>query len=176
MKTIDCMAFVRLVTRGFSVVLALVLPSMAAAQAQIDTPSGTATLVADGTDMRLSVGGKAFVLNEMVYASFGQRVGDVVLIEMGSGGSACPAMYAWLDTRPGMIRLTQAFGTCSDLAEVSWDSEAVTLTMPSMVPGEGQVAFRWDGKVVTEAALAVPPSGLPPSAGAAAWIGQHPAC
>lgn len=155
-------------------VLAVALPAMVMAETQIDTPSGVAVLEAAGSDMRLSLGGKAFVLNGMAYASFRDRVGDVVLVSMASGGTACPALYAWLDTRPGMIRLTQAFGTCSDLAEVSWDSESVIVTLPSMVPGEGKVAFRWDGKVVTETALAVPKSGMLSSAGAAAWVGKHP--
>ncbi len=155
-------------------VLAVVLPAMVVAETQIDTPSGVAVLVAEGSDMRLSLRGKAFVLNGMVYASFRDRVGDVVLVSMASGGSACPALYAWLDTRPGMIRLTQAFGTCSDLAEVSWDSEAVIVTLPSLVPGEGPVAFRWDGKALTQTKLAVPLSGQPPMAGVAGWFGRHP--
>lgn len=169
-STVSLTAMLRLT----GALLACTLPMMVAAEAQIDTPSGAATLVSEGTDMRLSLGGKAFVLNGMAYASFRDRVGDVVLISMASGGSACPAMYAWLDTRPGMIRLTQAFGTCSDLAEVSWDSEAVIVTLPSLVPGEGSVAFRWDGKAVTQTKLAVPLSGQPPMAGVAGWIGQHP--
>ena len=144
---------------------------------QIETASGPAVISRDGLNAVLTIGGVHFVFEGMPYSAFETKVGDVVLVSLASGGTACPAEYVWLDTRPGQIRLTDRFGTCSDLPTVTWDSESVIVTLPSMVPGEGPVAFVWDGKgaAVRGMGLAHPPSGLPPAAGATVWIGRHPA-
>lgn len=143
---------------------------------RIETPSGTATLTQQGGDSVLTIGGQGFVFEGMPYVSFGERLGDVVLLSVSSGGSACPAEFVWLDTRPGQVRITDRFGTCSDLAEVSWDAESVIVTLPSMRPGEGPVAFHWDGKAaaIREVALPQPPSGIPATAPPTAWLGRHP--
>ncbi|WP_103332881.1 hypothetical protein [Pseudotabrizicola formosa] len=143
---------------------------------RIDTPSGTATITQQGIDSVLAIAGQSFVFEGMPYASFGDRLGDVVLVSVSAGGSACPAQFVWLDTRPGLVRLTERFGTCSDLAEVSWDAESLIVTLPSMRPGEGPVAFHWDGKTpqVREVALAPPASGIPATAPPMAWLGRHP--
>lgn len=143
---------------------------------RIETPSGTATITQQGIDSVLSIGGQSFVFEGMPYASFGTRMGDVVLVTVAAGGSACAAEFVWLDTRPGLLRITDRFGTCSDLSEVSWDAESLIVTLPSMRPGEGPVAFHWDGKTaqVREVALAPPPSGIPVTAPPAAWLGRHP--
>ena len=143
---------------------------------RIDTPSGVAVITRQDIDSVLSIGGQSFVFEGMPYASFGDRLGDVVLVSVSTGGSACPAEFVWLDTRPGMLRLSDRFGTCSDLAEVSWDAESVIVTLPSMRPGEGPVAFHWDGKsaAIREVALPQPPSGIAVAAPPAVWIGRHP--
>lgn len=162
---------------GLVIGFALVLSNAALAQAQIDTPSGPAFVVkTPNGSPRLTVGGQVFDFDGYWGADFAARVGDVVLVGLYSGGTACPAEYFWLDTRPGLIRVSDRFGTCSDLPQVSWDSQAVTVTLPSFVAGAGPVAFVWDGKTaaVTEMQLAPPLSGLPPSMGVAGWIGQHP--
>ncbi|MFN4154765.1 MAG: hypothetical protein ACK4HF_08930 [Paracoccaceae bacterium] len=143
---------------------------------RIDTPSGPAVITQQGIDSVLTLAGQVFVFEGMPYASFGDRLGDVVLVSVASGGSACPAQFVWLDTRPGLVRLTERFGTCSDLVEVSWDAESVIVTMPSMRPGEGPVAFHWGGKsaAIREVALAQPPSGIAVTAPPTAWLGRHP--
>lgn len=144
---------------------------------RIDTPSGPAILSRDDIHSVLTIGGQRFVFDGMPYAAFGTRLGDVVLLSVSSGGSMCPAEFVWLDTRPGLVRLSDRFGTCSDLAEVTWDAESLIVTMPSMRPGEGQVAFHWDGKsaAVREQAVASAPSGVGVDAPARVWIGRHPA-
>ncbi|MDO9639721.1 MAG: hypothetical protein Q7J44_14365 [Pseudotabrizicola sp.] len=143
---------------------------------RIDTPSGVAVITRQDIDSVLSIGGQTFVFEGMPYASFGERLGDVVLVSVSSGGSACPAEFVWLDTRPGQLRLSDRFGTCSDLAEVSWDAESVIVTLPSMRPGEGPVAFHWDGKsaAIRDVVLQMPPSGIAATAPPSAWLGRHP--
>ena len=142
--------------------------------ARIDTPSGPAVIVREDTYPVVSVGGQVFRFEDMTSGWFGDRLGDVVLVGLSTGGTACPAMFAWLDTRPGMIRITEVFGTCSDLPKVTWDAETVTVSMPSLVPGEGQVDFIWDGKTaaVREVLRGPQPSGLPPGGPVMAWEGR----
>ena len=138
----------------------------------MDTASGPAVMRDDGIETTLSLGGQDFTL-EAVYAGFGPQVGNLVLLVLPTGGTACPAMFAWADTTPGAVSVGTPFGTCSDLAEVSHDAESVTVTLPSMEAGKGPVAFRWDGKAMTTAQLAVPPSGNTPAMGAAVWSGRY---
>ncbi len=152
------------------------LAGMASGQelARIDTPSGPAVITREDIDAVVTVGDQSFRFDGMMYAWFGEKVGDVVLLGLSMGGTACPAQFAWLDTRPGLIRVTEVFGTCSDLAEVSWDAEAVIVSMPSLAPGEGQVDFLWDGKTATveELVRGPQPTGLPPGGPAMAWEGR----
>lgn len=152
----------------------LALPAVAQELGRIDTPSGPAVLSRQDFDAILTIGGQEFRFEGMRFAGFAERLGDVVLLQLSSGGSLCPAMYVWLDTRPGQVRLSDEFGTCSDLHAISWDSEAVTVTLPSMQPGAGFVDFRWDGKTsaLREAARAPAASGLPPGHATAAWEGR----
>lgn len=162
------------------VLMMLALCGLAAgAQAQemarIDTPSGPAVITRSDIDAIVSVGGQEFRFEGMLYAGFAERLGDVVLLSLSMGGTACPGVFAWLDTRPGMIRVTDVFGTCSDLHEVTWDAEAVTVSMPSLVPGEGMVDFVWDGKTaaVREVVRGPESSGLPPGGPVRAWESRY---
>ena len=170
-----------MIMRGvFSSLLALVIAGPVLAQDsynRIETPSGTAVIAQQGIDSVLTIGGQSFVFEGMPYVSFGDLLGDVVLLSVSSGGSACAAEFVWLDTRPGQVRMTDRFGTCSDLAEVSWDAESVIVTLPSMQPGKGPVAFHWDGKTaaIRQVGLDQPPSGIAATAPATAWLGRHPA-
>ena len=73
------------------------------------------------------------------------------------------AFYAWLNTTPGAVALSRSFGTCSELYKVSWDSETVTVTMPSMQPGEGDIAYVFDGQRIKRGEAG--PAAIGPSAG-----------
>lgn len=152
----------------------LAFPAAAQELGRIDTPSGPAVMSRQGIDAVLTIGTQAFRFEGMLYAGFAERLGDVVLVQLASGGSLCPAQYVWLDTRPGLVRLSDVFGTCSDLHELSWDAAGVTVSMPSMRPGEGRVDFIWDGKTsaLREVARAPAASGLPPGPSVAGWAGR----
>ncbi len=95
----------------------------------------------------VSLGGRVLALPSDPYIAFVEaRLGDLFLIALSQGGNACPAQYVWLHAIPSDLRFSDVFGTCSDLIEVSYDSENVMVTMPSMVAGEGKVTFLYDGK------------------------------
>ena len=145
------------------------------AQEAIDTPSGPAVIEAAG-DLGhvLRIAGTSFPIEGMMLVSFADRVGNLVLVGQYTGGTACPALFAWLDTTPGKVRLTETFGTCADLYDITTDAETVTVTMAGP-PGQGRSAFVWDGKgQIVEQKLGMEATGRTPSMGAEGWIGQHP--
>jgi hypothetical protein len=126
-------------------------------------------------DYKLRLGEQIVSLEDYGYIAVERRLGDLVLLMLSTGGNACPGFFSWVHVTPGAERMTEPFGTCSDLAEVTWDSETVTVTLPSMVNGQpGEVAFVYDGRVVREVQLGLSASGKGPDVGADAWIGGHP--
>lgn len=162
--------------RGIGAVLAVLIAAGAAgAQEVIDTPSGPAVIEKAGDlDHVLRIAGTSFPIEGMMLVAFGEKVGNLVLVGQYTGGSGCPAFFAWLDTTPGKVRLTETFGTCSDVYEISTDAETVTVTMPG-APGQGRSAFVWDGKGrIVEQRLGMEATGLGPEAGVEPWVGRSP--
>lgn len=121
---------------------------------------------------RLMVGDReAFASEDYPFLWIEAERGALLLVGLGSGGTACPALWAWVDAGDPGFRATEAFGTCSDLAAVTSDSETVTVTMPSFDPAEGDVAFVWDGRgPVREEVRGQQPSGMEPG-DPDAWVG-----
>lgn len=158
-----------------AVLMASCAAGAAWAEGVIDTPSGPA-VIEKGGDLThvLRIAGTSFPIEGMMSVAFGERLGNLVLVAQYTGGTGCPAMFAWLDTTPGKVRLTETFGTCSDMAEVTADAETVTVTLPGP-PGQGRSAFVWDGKGrIVEQKLGMEQTGLTPEMGVAAWVGRHP--
>ncbi|MEZ5754985.1 MAG: hypothetical protein R3D90_09540 [Paracoccaceae bacterium] len=156
-------------------VVAMAMAGAGWAQEVIDTPSGPA-VIEKGADFThvLRIAGANFPIEGMMSVAFGERLGTLVLVAQYTGGTGCPAMFAWLDTTPGKVRLTETFGTCSDMAKVTADAETVTVTMPGP-PGQGRSAFVWDAKGrIVEQKLGMEPTGLAPDRGVGAWVGRHP--
>lgn len=156
------------------------LASFSTAQAQdvdINSRLGPVTIVEAGNLQKaVSVGGRVLPLPSEPYLAFVEaRLGDLFLIAVGQGGNACPAHYVWLHATPGDVRFSDVFGTCSDLAEVSYDSETVRVTIPSMKAGEGKVTFIYDGKgPVRELRADVAASGMATWDDWGFWAGKHP--
>lgn len=155
--------------------LAAAVHPVAEAAETAGTRAGPARIVAGPTMARMFVGAAETRFDfEPRYADIESKLGDLLLVRLASGGNGCPAMFAWVRATPGQLKVTASFGACSDLAEISHDSETVTVSMPSMKPGEGRAAFVYDGRVVTKRVLGLQPSGAPPAAGAERWIGRQP--
>lgn len=152
------------------------LSSPLLAQDGFSSPSGVVKITGGEYEMKsVSVGNETIPLNDY-RAGLIEKVGNLVLVAIYSGGTACPATFAWLDTTPGKVRLTETFGTCSDYAEVSSDAETVTVTMPSFDASEGRIAFVYDGHNVTREMMGLESSETARVApkDANAWIGESP--
>ena len=159
---------------GMAVLLAV--PAPALATDSLPSPSGEVRIVGGDMEMKsVSVGGRLFPLDDF-RADLLDRVGNLILVGIYTGGTACPATYAWLDTTPGNLGLTESFGTCSDLYELSHDSETVTVTMPSFDASEGRIAFIYDGQAIRRKVLGLESSEVARRSGGNvdAWIGESP--
>ncbi len=174
----------RSLVRGWGLVIGLMLAGGQAAQAQQDvtgdavmTRAGLARIVDAGDGSRLlMVGDVPVPLPDAPYMAFiEKKLGDLLLVLYSQGGNGCPGFYVWVHATPGAVRRTEGFGTCSDLAQVTHDSETVSVTMPSFEPGKGDVTFVYDGRgPVREVQLGLAPSGMKPGDGPDFWIGRYP--
>lgn len=55
----------------------------------------------------------------------------VALLELNSGGTMCPAMYAFITVKAdGKYLVTEQFGTCSDLPKISKSGDKITMRLP----------------------------------------------
>ena len=159
---------------GVAVLLVAPIPAIAADS--MTSPSGEVRIVGGDMEMKsVSVGGSVLPLDDF-RADLLDKVGNLILVAIYSGGTACPATYAWLDTTPGNIGLSERFGTCSDLYEMSHDAETVTVTMPSFDASEGRVAFVFDGREVSRRVLGLESSEVARKGvgNIDVWIGESP--
>ncbi len=118
--------------------------SSPASDGQVVTPSPLkeigqtryGTFAAD-SDLVLYYGGKKIAPeirgNSTLVVSGVYRVGDsdISVIEI-VGGTACPALFHFIETKNSSIRISPEFGTCSDLADVKVLESGVSISMPDM--------------------------------------------
>ena len=169
----------------FNLKIALVVGACAlanTAQAQfiadgVETNSAAGPLVVidsgDGFSRSLLVGDETFFTDGTYrFISIEAQRGALYLIALSSGGSACAAEYVWLHTEGGDARLSEQFGTCAVVDEVTSDAETVTVTMQSLDAADGYVSFAYDGQVIREEIAGQRTLGL--GFDAAAWEGRYP--
>jgi hypothetical protein len=85
---------------------------------------------------------------------------DAVVVQ-DNGGTACPAQYYVVTVSAAGAKATKAFGTCSDLAKITQQGNAIVLTMPSFMgelesraaiqrAAQERHVFKVDGGLVTD--------------------------
>lgn len=162
-------------------IIAALLMLGSATQAQfiadgIDTQTAAGDLrIIDADDefsRELMVGSTLFFSGEgHRYVNIDAQRGALYLVSLSSGGSACAATFAWLDTRvPPQV--TEQFGTCADQVEVTSDNETVSVTIIAFQAEQGFVTFVYDGKTITEVAAGQQNTGR--GLTAQAWVNAHP--
>lgn len=162
--------------------LALLWPGLAVAQfiedgVDVGSPHGPVRIVEteDGWERFVLLGDRAFFRDGAYrYVALVDRKGGLILVQLSSGGTACPAEYAWLNVVADPPFATEVFGNCSDLFEVAADAETVSVILPAMAAAEGRVAFVYDGQSIRREVIGQAVSGIGPEAGAEAWIGRYP--
>lgn len=83
-----------------------------------------------------------------VLGTFRLKNSDAVLIQ-NNGGTACPALLHFVELSPEGLKVTQAFGSCSDLVEVNKTGATITVAMPDMVSGDMTI-YHYQAGVLTE--------------------------
>lgn len=75
---------------------------------------------------------------------------NLVLLQLGSGGNGCPATYMIVDVNAsGAVKQSKEFGTCSDIPEIKYTNNILTLKMPNMDSKKSSL-FKYENGVVTE--------------------------
>jgi len=114
-----------------------------------------------------------YVHIEQTFSAGGR--GSAVL-SISNGGNGCAAMYEVVSVdAAGAIAATDQFGTCSDLAEIAGDAEAITVRFAPVGGTDGQL-YRW---TVAKGLAAPEPLAFAPKPGtgwadAGDLVGQHP--
>jgi len=146
------------------------------AETGFESASGPVRIVDLAGTTSVAVGDTVFPLVTNSLAALHTQTGDHVLVIYSTGGNLCPAQFVWLDTTPGSVGLSKAFGTCSEVAEVSRNGTLITVTMESFNASVGTVAFDYDGERITERVLGLQSSEVATAAAAAGnpdvWIGE----
>lgn len=158
--------------RFLSAVCLCFLPLSLWAQDSVQTRAGLAREVGTYPDNAAYIGDTRLSLPEGVrYISFPYQIGDLLLISYSFGGNGCPAQFVWAHSVPGAVRLSERFGTCSDSFDVTYNSETVSVSMPSMRTGENHsVTFVYDGRGIREVSGERKQVGVATVAG---WEGRH---
>jgi hypothetical protein len=153
----------------------LTLAAPAAAQEVVETPVGPARIegeaFADG-GLRLMIGERELLRTEEdAHLWVEEVVGDRLLVGLVSGGTACAAMWRWVDARTG--EASESFGTCSSGASVMAAKDGkIVVTMGSQDFDHPSVDYVFDGVTVTEVPRDQVPSDLPPGTPGEAWAGR----
>ncbi len=156
---------------------ALFLPATLWAQAvDTDTRAGRAAIVENPDGSKDVVIGTTLVdlPDDAFYAFFEARLGDLLLVLHSPGGNACAGFYTWIHATPGDIRRSESFGSCAEATDISWDSETVRVSMPSLEPGRGPVTYVYDGKGPVRALYQGPQASGMAAGDWDFWIGRYP--
>lgn len=153
----------------------VVAAAPALAQEPVETPLGPTRVEGEAFSeegLRLLVGDRELLRSTDDMSIWAEAsVGDLLLVGLASGGTACAVLWRWVDVRTG--EATEPFGTCADVAEVreAEDGTAV-VTMGSPDPDFPRSDFVFDGAAVVEVPLPQEPAALPPDAPADGWVGR----
>lgn len=163
--------------------LALVgMPALAATAVAADpvpTPAGPLEIIDNGSyDTVLRLNGETLLHDQesmTVFLEAGTADNGLLVLGFNPGGNACGALYRILDTRAGRPVMSDVFGTCSDLPEVSVSGAALTVTFPGDALA-GQPVYIWENGALREDIRQ--PLGAPGPADFSALretAGDHPA-
>ena len=112
----------------------------------IETTGGTLEIIETGQySYKLVLAGKVLASERAetldIAASFPETgTPTLVVLEIGSGGSSCPAMYKVVSAPASLpAQITQAFGTCSDEPELSFRNGVLRMEFPQYLEARPEV-------------------------------------
>ncbi|MBW6419046.1 hypothetical protein [Celeribacter sp. PS-C1] len=98
--------------------------------------------------------------------------GNLLLILLASGGTACPKMWAYVDAGADPVWVSEPFGTCHDNAQAQMTERGIEVISPATDPGQsGDLRYWLEGREIHEARA---PSKSLGFTQVAQWEGRHP--
>ncbi|ADO42590.1 hypothetical protein [Ketogulonicigenium vulgare] len=70
--------------------------------------------------------------------------GDSALLEMYTGGNACPVMFAWITYADGILRSSGEFGTCAEEGDYVVENGLPVFTLGDLEDESAAIAYRYD--------------------------------
>ncbi|MCA0044022.1 hypothetical protein LA304_10995 [Celeribacter sp. ASW11-22] len=98
--------------------------------------------------------------------------GDLLLVRLGSFGTACPNMWVFVDATKAPAKVSDMFGTCHDSYEVRVGADGLELRTPSVEPDESGDMRYWFADGVVHEELG-PPTSLGLNT-VSEWGGEYP--
>ncbi|WP_127116242.1 SH3 domain-containing protein [Shimia sediminis] len=137
------------------------------------TPVGDLVLRTKAGNNEIFAGGQSFYIDAFRVGIVHQK-GNWFLLQRLSGGSACPAMYQWVNADGPALQLSEVFGACLDGYEVEESEHSVRVTQLAAAASMGKVAFDYNGKSVVKTLLGLPDDIVENTFDPKSWIGKHP--
>jgi hypothetical protein len=104
---------------------------------EVETVGGTLRVARESRLHRVTLGGRTVLEDResgtvaIVAREPKEGPARLLLLELGTGGSGCPAFHRVLDvTAAGQVTASASFGNCSPLARARWEGGAWIVDLP----------------------------------------------
>ncbi len=137
------------------------------------TPIGNLVLRRKARKEEIFVGEKSYDVDDFL-VSIVHKTNHWFLIQRLSGGTACPAMFQWVNADGPELVLSEVFGACLDGFEIEEREGSVRVVVMAGAASVGQVAFDYDGNEVVESSLGLRDNIVENVFDPLSWEGKHP--
>lgn len=130
------------------------LAVFAASDLVVDLPAGQVNIQRNSEidpGLTATAAGQKIAIDSAYLPVVVTKHADSALLQVYSGGNACPAEYVWLTLDAKGLTATAPFGTCSEGIEMVATPSYPAAVMPGMGEELGWFRYDFDGKTVTEA-------------------------
>ncbi|AGT11177.1 META domain-containing protein [Paracoccus aminophilus] len=138
------------------------LPALAEPDQVLDLPAGQVAIrpnPALDPELIAVANGKEIGLASAYPPEVITKHGDSVLLQVYSGGTACPTQYVWMTLDAKGLRATPAFGTCAEGVELHDTDGFPAAVMPGIGAVLGTFRYDFDGTQVVETPVKVESTG-----------------
>jgi hypothetical protein len=114
----------------------------------VDLPQGELDITmntVEGTGLFVHAGGSHEVLLESAYMPRLLKLhGNSALLELYTGGNACPILFAWVTYDAAGLRTSEDFGTCAEEASFEETAQGPVVTMDNLEAGQGTISYLYE--------------------------------
>ena len=137
-------------TTFISLLLLCSISGLATAQEKLTLRTGTLTLKETDGDISVLFNNKPVGLKD-AFVSFkkSHKIDnvDIAVVQLSSGGVACPATFAFIVVKDGTAQASKPFGSCSDLSKISSTPDSLTVATPKMGSAPAETGIYKNGTI-----------------------------